>query len=394
MSTNIQSTRTFSSDANATNILITKTKAGNNRTTNNSDIDRLLEGDDDDDDIKENLSNEELSNISKLSPCDQQRQVEDQIVELQNEIRALYQSADYTGALEYSKQLLEVCDKVYGAHHPVTASSYNNVGLMNKQLGNYKEAIDAYNSALRAYADIVGKYHENYAGALHNLAICLRHQSMYDEHIKSIERVQFNDLAIEYLKEALEIRDAELGADHPYTISTRSNLGAVIASQVLHTMHVKKTNISKYSMSLWNTAEEHLRSSLDISIRKPKGEKIKQTKNVQVQTKVSAIAAHNLALFLKYRADFEKQNDTSTYNVTKSYQEAKINYYKALKVRKELYGDSHPDTLSTYSSLAELLVAIGDDDGANKIREDILKHCNVEEVNKQKFDELEEKHGD
>merc|ERR1712157_396406 len=75
-------------------------------------------------------------------------------------------------------------------------------------------------------------------------------------------------------KEALEIRDGELGSDHPYTISTKSNLGAVIASQVLHTMHVKKTKISKYSMSLWDTAEEHLREALDLSVQNPQGQKI------------------------------------------------------------------------------------------------------------------------
>merc|ERR1719343_882105 len=142
-------------------------------------------------------------------------------------------------------------------------------------------------------------------------------------------------------------------------------------------------------MTQWDTAEEHLRQSLQLSVESPKGQTI-QSKNVQVQTKASAIAAHNLALFLKYRSDFEKENDTSTYNVTKSYQEAKINYYKALKVRKELLGESHPDTLSTYSSLAELLAAVGDEEGANKIREDILRHYDIEEVDKKEFDSLEE----
>ena len=41
------------------------------------------------------------------------------------------------------------------------------------------------------------------------------------------------DTVVEYFENALEIREAELGMEHFYTVKTRSNLGGVIAAQVI-----------------------------------------------------------------------------------------------------------------------------------------------------------------
>lgn len=41
------------------------------------------------------------------------------------------------------------------------------------------------------------------------------------------------DTVVEYFENALEIRGAELGTEHFYTVKARSNLGGVIAAQVI-----------------------------------------------------------------------------------------------------------------------------------------------------------------
>ena len=61
------------------------------------------------------------------------------------------------------------------------------------------------------------------------------------------------------------------------------------------------------------------------------------------------------------------------------YAEAHSLYQGALHVRTELLSISHPDTISTKFSLAELLVAAyNDQEGANRLRQEILDTYSVE----------------
>jgi TPR repeat protein len=59
----------------------------------------------------------------------------------------------------------------FGKLHPATASAYNNVGLMNKCLGHYIDAKQAYEEALRIYGEVCGKDHGSYAAAMRNLGM-------------------------------------------------------------------------------------------------------------------------------------------------------------------------------------------------------------------------------
>ncbi len=109
--------------------------------------------------IEENTSDDDENNHSspsstpKLSKS-QDQITEEEILELQSELRTHHRHAAYSAALETATELLDRCTSHFGRMHPATASAYNNVGLMNKLLGNYGEAKSAFHESLKIYEEV------------------------------------------------------------------------------------------------------------------------------------------------------------------------------------------------------------------------------------------------
>lgn len=392
---------------------------------------------------------------SKLKKTNQQH-VEEELMTLNSHVKQHYQHANFTEALNVSNEVLEKSMDLFGQNHPAIASAYNNIGLMKKMMGDFEEARKNYHKALNIYQDIVGKDHASYAAALSNLGSLDRAQSVTDENLSSLERMQLNESAIEYFEESWKIRKAELGNEHPQTIMSQSNLGGAIAAQVLqgelyrqkqprkesenNDNHLQMDKMSKFSKQKWDLAEQNLRAALQTAVKNPTGqqiqisndnlnsslpprrdntlsrkekqkasklrrklekqasqEKIDDDKsvgsrfgmgNTSIRTLTAAAAAQNLAVFLKSRADlisYATQNSKDanfkdhSVNSGDLYAEAKNLYLGALHVRTKLRGEHHPDTISTKFSLAELIDAIGDEAGANELRQELLDAYEVEE---------------
>jgi len=428
-----------------------------------------------------------------------QQEQEEELSALMSETKQHYQHANYTEALSTSVEFLTQSTTLFGNRHPAVASAHNNVGLMNKMLGNYDAARQSYHSALQIYGEVVGKDHASYAATLHNLGILDKTQSTMDDSLKTVERMGLLDTAVEYFESALEVRENELGKEHVHTVTTRSNLGGAIAAQVVQSeilrqkrwkeklglaetkeeeegkenidsSSIQMTNeekvvkgqrvieqiqsVSKFTQAKWEMAEKHLRDALRTAIDNPRGEAVsipsisntnnknkakkggtarqrkmaqklqqeqEQNKEIDlgsthtsstgtstnnsdsfeeiwglgdtsIRTLSSAAAAQNLAVFLKTRADLISNTNmilSKTKTTTKSplksldsgdmYAEAKKLYIGALRVRTELKGDVHPDTVSTKFSLSELIDTLGDEQGANKLRQELLDAYQVEE---------------
>jgi tetratricopeptide (TPR) repeat protein len=385
---------------------------------------------------------------SKLKKTNQQ-QAEEELMTLNSHVKQHYQHANFTEALNVSNEVLTKSMDLFGKNHPAIASAYNNIGLMQKMMGDFEEARTNYHKALNIYQDIVGKDHASYAAALSNLGSLDRAQSMTDENLSSLERLQLNESAVEYFEESWKIRKAELGNEHPQTIMSQSNLGGAIAAQVLqgelfrqrqsktesegNDKHVNMGTMSRFTKEKWDLAEQNLRMALQTAVQisndnknsvlpprrdnslsrkeKQKASKLRKKLekqasqemnddddtsivsrfgmgNTSIQTLTAAAAAQNLAVFLKSRADLLSNStqlskdanlgDDSA-NSEDMYVEAKNLYLGALHVRTKLRGKHHPDTISTKFSLAELIGAIGDEAGANELRQELLDTYEVEE---------------
>ncbi|KAL3789015.1 hypothetical protein ACHAW5_009169 [Stephanodiscus triporus] len=272
------------------------------------------------------------------------RAAEEEMLSLQSELRAHFRHASYAPALEVAGRLLKLASSHFGDRHPATASAHNNVGLMNKMLGRYDAAKEAYHESLRVYGEVCGRDHASYAAALSNLGMLERGRAMEGEaeeaataandgdevedttsegggdgaadrpprptKLSAMERMRLNESAIEYLDEAYRIRLAELGRDHPHTVSSRSQLGSVMAATVVaerrglmgglveaelrklkRSRNVKDpsdmeayvpeaiakaasgaSSRSRLTRRRWETAEEHLRGALDTAVENPRGE--------------------------------------------------------------------------------------------------------------------------
>ena len=87
---------------------------------------------------------------------------------------------------------------------------------------------------------------------------------------------------------------------------------------------------------------------------------------MMISTLSACSAAQNLAVFLKTRATTEWP-----YN-QKWLQESHALYVSVLETQQQLLPKGHPDLYVTTYSLAELLHAMGDEDAANVLRQEII----------------------
>ena len=118
---------------------------------------------------------------------------------------------NYDKALEYHKKALEIKKSVLGENHPNTANSYNNIGVVYHNLGDYDKALEYYNNALEIKKSVLGENHPDTANPYNNIGVIYGNLGDYDK-------------ALEYLKKALGIYKAVLGESHPYTQQTLRNI--------------------------------------------------------------------------------------------------------------------------------------------------------------------------
>lgn len=339
--------------------------------------------------------------------------VEERMRDLQAEIAFHHRQGQYEEASRVSRDLLEASLDHFGERHPVTASAHNNVGLSCKQCGEYEESEERYHDALRIYGETVGRDHASYAAALNNLGNLMRTRCATDERLSGTARLTATEEAVAYFEEALQIRESELGNDHPYTVTSRTNLGAAMASMLLQEQANRTSSArhqkterrgggggggpraplrsTRLTASRWEAAEGHLRRAYEESVRAPRGREHVKRKGARIRTLAAANAAQSLAVVLKTRVDLDDDdhdgnNDASPASTAAredALAEARLLYEGALEVRTAALPDSHPDVVATKFSLAELHeTAYGDvgEEEANRLRREILDAYDVRET--------------
>ena len=73
--------------------------------------------------------------------------------------------------MEYHKRALEIRKKVYGDDHADVAGSYNNLGNVYRNLGQYIQAKQCHERALKIRRKIYGEEHAKVAASYHNLKL-------------------------------------------------------------------------------------------------------------------------------------------------------------------------------------------------------------------------------
>ena len=125
---------------------------------------------------------------------------------------------DYAAAEAASLSLLQENIRTFGPDHPNVATALNLLGATHLRQGKFNEAEGEFRRMLTIYERRLGAEHEYTAAALNSLALVLEQLGDY----KGAETL---------LRRSVAISEKKLGKDHPDTATTMSNLSRVLDSQ-------------------------------------------------------------------------------------------------------------------------------------------------------------------
>ena len=142
---------------------------------------------------------------------------------------------DYDKAVKNFEITLTYHKQALGEVHQLVADTYNNIGTCYYTHEQYEKAINAFNDALKVYNQVYSdSLPPDIGGVMTNLAMCYRYQNDFTQ-------------ADNLYKEALRIREAALGRDHPDVGHTLMAIGM---------FEIQRVN--------YDVAEEHFRRALEM----------------------------------------------------------------------------------------------------------------------------------
>ncbi|WP_416666381.1 tetratricopeptide repeat protein [Egbenema bharatensis] len=167
-----------------------------------------------------------------------------------------WQDAEY-----WNTQYLSVSEHCFGADHPSTATSLNNLALLYRSMGRYSEAEPLYVRSLAIREQQLGADHPSTALSMNNLALLYRSMGRYSE----AEPLYVRSLAI---------TEQQLGTDHPHTATSLNNLALLYESmgryREAEPLYVRSLAIREQqlgadhpdtALSLWNLAALYYNTS-------------------------------------------------------------------------------------------------------------------------------------
>ena len=199
--------------------------------------------------------------------------------------------AKFNKALSVSERLISLREKIFGSKHPDTATSYNDIGFVYENLGDYDKAMKFYKKALEIRKKILGLQHPSTARSYNNIGVVYTRLNNYHK-------------ALEYLFKAHEIKEKFLGTNHPDIATSYNNLGYVC------------DECDYYDMAL-----KFYSKALDIK------------ENVLGQEHPdTALSYHNIGSFYYEHGNYDKASEYLS---------------KALIVCEKVLGPEHPETKDT-----------------------------------------------
>ncbi len=126
----------------------------------------------------------------------------------------LYRTTDekYTEALSSYEKALEIWQKTLPANHSHLAISYNNIGSVYDNMGEYSKALSSYGKALEIWQKTLPENHPDLATSYDNIGLVYYNMGEYSK-------------ALSYYGKALEIRQKTLPANHPDLATSYNNIG-------------------------------------------------------------------------------------------------------------------------------------------------------------------------
>ncbi|MDR0917938.1 MAG: DUF2225 domain-containing protein [Oscillospiraceae bacterium] len=295
----------------------------------------------------------------------------------------LYETVDLMGGINYDAVLkwrlrtAEICEKIFGKNHPDTATSYNDIGVVYKDKGDYEKALEYFFKALKIQKKVLEKEHPDTATSYNNIGTIYDDKGEYekalDYYFKALEIFEmvfdkdhiagsYNNIGLvyvnkgdyekglEYYSKALKILEKVLGKDHTNTSSSYNNTGLVyyykgdyekaleyyfkalkIHEKVLDKDHPNTAGIYNNIGLVYDDecdyekALEYYLKALEIK------EKILGKDHLSTAT-----SYNNIGMVYHHKGNCEKALDY---------------YLMALEIRKKVLGKEHPSTATSYNNI-------------------------------------------
>lgn len=267
-------------------------------------------------------------------------ELESQLSALQSSVRELHAAGRYADALQAAEESSDLALNLFGAKHPVYASTLTNRALFHRiHEQDYAKAAQLGEQAREIYKAALGEQHQSYITCLTNLGAAYRSlgdlpraHSTLSSLIISLE----SSIPVAQQKSSLPLAQAELHL-----------AGVLLARQDGAARDVER------AIALLEGATKRL-------LRKF-GEEHPQV----------ATAINNLALAFKLSGDRDR---------------ALVLYERALGIRSRNLPPMHPDLLVSMHNLAELLHQMGREEEAQGVQQKILAMMQADEAGRQELE--------
>jgi tetratricopeptide (TPR) repeat protein len=210
----------------------------------------------------------------------------------------------YTEAITYSEKSLKIRQKTLPANHPDLATSYNNIGVVYKNMGEYSKALSYYEKALEIQQKSLPVNHPDLATSYNNIGRVYDNMGEYSKALSSHER-------------ALEIRQKSLPVNHPHLATSYNNIGSVY------------DNMGEYSKAL-----SYYEKDLEIS-----------QKTLPANHPHLATSYNNIGMVYRNMGECSKA----------------LSYYeKALEIWQKTLPVNHPDLATSYNNIGSVYDNMGE----------------------------------
>lgn len=230
--------------------------------------------------------------------------------------------AYYEEALEVNLRSIRLSEETNGQNE-ITARSYNNIGVVYSNLGDYDKALEHHNKALEIEKALLGENNSDTANSYNNIGAIYKDLGKYDK-------------ALEYGFKALKIRKTTFGKKHPFTAMSYDNIGCVY----------------QY-LGDYDKASDYHFKALKI-FKEVFGENNPHTAmSYQNIGNVSRDLGNYCKVLVGNHTYFNMVNDivgpiykdSTHYNIALEY------HFKALEIYKAILGESHPYTAMSYQNI-------------------------------------------
>ncbi|MBP5502569.1 MAG: tetratricopeptide repeat protein, partial [Bacteroidales bacterium] len=287
---------------------------------------------------------------------------------------------NFTKAIKYSTQTVEIFKKELGEEEPIYASSLHDLAMFYYQIGNCQEAIKFGTQAMEIRKKVLGENNLDYAISLGNLALYYGELGNYQEAIRLTSQaieirkmihceedpdyaVSLQNLATYYgvlgnnqeaLKlytQAIEIQKKVIGEEHPDYANSLSNM-AECYNKLGNLQEAIKINTQAMEIRKKVLGKEHpdYASSLNnLSVCYSK------LGNYQEAIKLNAEAMEIIKkVFGEEHPDYAMlmNNLANNYSDLGNYHEAIRLGSEAMEIHKKVFGEEHPDYAKSLHSMA------------------------------------------